>query len=80
MQIQAVGLQVVKVMLQKGTGAESDPFLVFYFGELVEDLLVILQNNLEVSVFQQFNNDNNNLSCYCFIAACFLFIYILSFI
>lgn len=50
MQIQAVGLQVVKVMLQKGTGADSDPFLIFYFGELVGDLLVILRNILEVSV------------------------------
>ncbi|KAH6784621.1 hypothetical protein C2S52_009580 [Perilla frutescens var. hirtella] len=47
MQIQAVGLQVVKVQLQKGIGAESDPFLIFYFGELVEDLFIILQNILE---------------------------------
>ncbi|KAH6771642.1 hypothetical protein C2S51_010046 [Perilla frutescens var. frutescens] len=44
MQIQAVGLQVVKVQLQKGIGVESDPFLIFYFGELVEDLFIILQN------------------------------------
>lgn len=74
MQIQAVGLQVVKVMLQKGTGAESDPYLVFYFGELVEDLLVILQNILEVRMFLQFNNDNNNLCSYYFTATYFLFI------
>lgn len=46
-QVQAVGLQVVKVMLQKGIGSESDPFLIFYFGELVEYLFVILQNILK---------------------------------
>ncbi|KAL8476600.1 hypothetical protein ACS0TY_029047 [Phlomoides rotata] len=46
-QIQAVGLQVVKVILQKGIGAEFDPFLIFYFGELVEDIFVIVQNIVE---------------------------------
>ncbi|XP_042026090.1 protein SWEETIE-like [Salvia splendens] len=46
-QIQAVVLQVVKVMLQKRIGAESDPFLIFYLGELVGDIFVILHNILE---------------------------------
>lgn len=50
MQVQAVGLQVVKVLLQKGIGSESDPFLIFYFGELVEYLFVILHNILKVRV------------------------------
>lgn len=51
MQIQAVGLQVVKVMLQKRISAESDPFLIFYLGELVGDMFVVLHNMLEVGVF-----------------------------
>ncbi|PIN01995.1 hypothetical protein CDL12_25491 [Handroanthus impetiginosus] len=46
-QIQAVGLQVVKVMLQKGIGAEFDSFLIFYVGELVEQLFTIVRNILE---------------------------------
>lgn len=53
MQIQAVVLQVVKVMLQKQIGVESDPFLIFYLGELVGDIFVILHNILEVRVFLQ---------------------------
>ncbi|KZV35643.1 HEAT repeat-containing protein 5B [Dorcoceras hygrometricum] len=46
-QIQAVGLQVVKVILQKGIGAASNTFLFFFVGELVGDLLIIIQNVLE---------------------------------
>ncbi|KAL1536904.1 protein SWEETIE-like [Salvia divinorum] len=46
-QIQAIVLQVVKVMLQKRVGAESDPFLIFYLGELVGDIFFILHNILE---------------------------------
>ncbi|XP_073155187.1 protein SWEETIE isoform X2 [Henckelia pumila] len=46
-QIQAVGLQVVKVILQKGIGAASNTFLIFFVGELVGDLLIIIQNVLE---------------------------------
>ncbi|GFQ05127.1 heat repeat-containing protein 5b [Phtheirospermum japonicum] len=46
-QIQAIGLQVVKVMLQKGIGAESNSFLIFCVGELIEDLFVIVRNILE---------------------------------
>ncbi|KAI3451757.1 hypothetical protein Pfo_008422 [Paulownia fortunei] len=46
-QIQAVGLQVLKVMLQKGIGAEFNSFLIFYVGELIEDLFIIVRNILE---------------------------------
>ncbi|XP_073057988.1 protein SWEETIE isoform X1 [Primulina eburnea] len=49
-QIQAVGLQVVKVILQKGIGAASNTFLIFFVGELVGDLLIIIQNVLEKHV------------------------------
>ncbi|EPS71513.1 hypothetical protein M569_03245, partial [Genlisea aurea] len=43
-QIQSVALQVIKEMLQKGFGGESNPFLVFYVGELVEDLFLIIRH------------------------------------
>ncbi|KAG8384070.1 hypothetical protein BUALT_Bualt04G0079800 [Buddleja alternifolia] len=46
-QIQAVGLQVVKATLQKGIGAEFNSFLIFYVGELLEDLFIILWKILE---------------------------------
>ncbi|KAK6150970.1 hypothetical protein DH2020_015902 [Rehmannia glutinosa] len=49
-QIQAVGLQVLKVMLQKGIGAEYNSFLIFYVGELVEGLFIIVLNILENAI------------------------------
>ncbi|KAL3630335.1 hypothetical protein CASFOL_023319 [Castilleja foliolosa] len=52
-QIQAIGLQVVKVMLQKGIGAESNSFLIFYVGELIEDLFVIVRNILENTITRE---------------------------
>lgn len=48
MQIRAIGLQVVKVILQKGSSAESNNFLIFFVGELVGDLFIIIQKILEV--------------------------------
>ncbi|XP_051126760.1 protein SWEETIE isoform X2 [Andrographis paniculata] len=47
MQIQAVGLQVIKVKLQKGLAAECNDFLIFFVGELIEDLFIILEKILE---------------------------------
>ncbi|KAK4416508.1 protein SWEETIE [Sesamum alatum] len=46
-QIQAIGLQVVKVMLQKGLGAEYNSFLIFFVVELIEGLFSIVRNILE---------------------------------
>ncbi|KAK4393625.1 protein SWEETIE [Sesamum angolense] len=46
-QIQAIGLQVVKVMLQKGLGAEFNAFLIFFVVELLEGLFSIVRNILE---------------------------------
>ncbi|XP_073060579.1 protein SWEETIE-like isoform X1 [Primulina eburnea] len=49
-QIQAVGLQVLKVILQKGIGAASNTFIIIFVGELVGDLLIIIRNALEKHV------------------------------
>ncbi|CAI9766931.1 unnamed protein product [Fraxinus pennsylvanica] len=46
-QIQAIGLQVVKVILHKGSSAEFNNFSIFFVGELVGDLFIIIQKILE---------------------------------
>ncbi|KAL6520097.1 hypothetical protein OROHE_017240 [Orobanche hederae] len=52
-QIKAVGLQVVKGILQKGIGAKSNSFLIFYVGELIEDLFVIILDVLENTITRE---------------------------
>ncbi|KAK4346804.1 hypothetical protein RND71_033143 [Anisodus tanguticus] len=42
-QVQAIGLQILKGMLTRKTNSEFNSFLVFFVGELVEDLGSIIQ-------------------------------------
>ncbi|KAK2986818.1 hypothetical protein RJ640_011043 [Escallonia rubra] len=46
-QVQAVGLQVLKRMIQRSTNEESNSFLLFFTGELLGNLLTIIQQILK---------------------------------
>lgn len=47
-QAQLIGLQVLRSMLQKGSGEKSNSFEIFFVGELVGDILPLIQKNFEV--------------------------------
>ncbi|XP_043809967.1 protein SWEETIE isoform X3 [Manihot esculenta] len=47
LQVQAIGLQVLKTTLQRCTDKEDITFLIFFCGELVTDILTILQTKLK---------------------------------
>ncbi|CAK9150708.1 unnamed protein product [Ilex paraguariensis] len=42
-QVQAIGLQVLKNMLQRGTNAENNFFIIFFVGESLRDILTVIQ-------------------------------------
>nr|XP_016507756.1 PREDICTED: uncharacterized protein LOC107825412 [Nicotiana tabacum] len=46
-QVQAIGLQILKSMLTRKTNSEFNSFLVFFVGELVEDLGSVIQKLLK---------------------------------
>ncbi|KAF3679482.1 putative T-complex protein 1 subunit zeta-like [Capsicum annuum] len=46
-QVQAIGLQILKGMLTRKTNSEFNSFLVFFVGELVEDLGSVIQKFFE---------------------------------
>ncbi|XP_062106312.1 protein SWEETIE isoform X2 [Humulus lupulus] len=46
-QVQAIGLQVLKGVIQRGTNAEDNAFLMFFAGELIEDIFMIIQKSLK---------------------------------
>ncbi|OIT22627.1 PREDICTED: HEAT repeat-containing protein 5B [Nicotiana attenuata] len=46
-QVQAIGLQILKGMLTRKTNSEFNSFLVFFVGELVEDLGSVIQKLLK---------------------------------
>lgn len=48
LQVQAIGLQVLKGVLQKETNAEDISFLTFFTGEVIEDIFSMALNMLEV--------------------------------
>lgn len=48
MQVQAIGLQVLKGMLQRGVTSESNSFIIFFVGELVEDIIAVIHKYLKV--------------------------------
>ncbi|CAH9132426.1 unnamed protein product [Cuscuta epithymum] len=47
MQVQAIGLQVLKKMLQRGATAESNTITIFFVGELMEDIITIVIKSLK---------------------------------
>lgn len=57
-QVQEIGLQVLKNLVQKGTNAEDHTFLMLFVGELTSDFFLIIQNMLEV-----FPNFHLNIFC-----------------
>ncbi|KAF4394315.1 hypothetical protein G4B88_018465 [Cannabis sativa] len=46
-QVQAIGLQVLKGVIQRGTNADDNVFLMFFAGELIEDIFMIIQKSLK---------------------------------
>lgn len=48
MQVEAIGLQVLKGVVQRDTNAEDKTFLIFFAGELIEDIFKIIQKMLKV--------------------------------
>ncbi|KAK6913494.1 Laa1/Sip1/HEATR5-like, HEAT repeat region [Dillenia turbinata] len=47
MQVQAIGLQVLKSTLQKEPNLEDNLFSMFFSGELIPDIFGLIQNNLK---------------------------------
>lgn len=54
-QVQEIGLQVLRNLIQKGTNVEDDTFLMLFVGELASDFFLIMQNMLKV--FPKFHLD-----------------------
>lgn len=50
-QVQEIGLQVLRNLIQKGTNVEDDTFLMLFVGELASDFFLIMQNMLKVFPF-----------------------------
>ena len=48
LQAQAIGLQVLKNMVQMGTNVEDNAFVMFFAGELITDIFVMMQKMLKV--------------------------------
>ncbi|XP_059670574.1 protein SWEETIE [Cornus florida] len=46
-QVQAIGLQVLKSMVLRGANVESNSFQIFFVGELFTDIFTIIQNMLK---------------------------------
>ncbi|KAK3425934.1 hypothetical protein EUGRSUZ_F02484 [Eucalyptus grandis] len=53
MQVQAIGLQVLKGMLQRETSAEYFSFLTFFTGEVIEDIFSMALNMLKRDVTKE---------------------------
>ncbi|XP_056162820.1 protein SWEETIE isoform X2 [Syzygium oleosum] len=53
MQVQAIGLQVLKGMLQRETSAEDICFLTFFTGEVIEDIFSMALNMLKRDVTKE---------------------------
>ncbi|XP_062009645.1 protein SWEETIE isoform X1 [Rosa rugosa] len=53
LQVQEIGLQVLKNLIQKGTDAEDDTFLMLFVGELACDFFLIMQNMLKKPVTEK---------------------------
>ncbi|GMN57078.1 hypothetical protein TIFTF001_026181 [Ficus carica] len=51
--VQAIGLQVLKGMAQRGTNVEDNAFLMFFAGELVKDIFVIILKTLKKPVSKE---------------------------
>ncbi|KAG9140394.1 hypothetical protein Leryth_018528, partial [Lithospermum erythrorhizon] len=49
-QVQTVGLQVLKGMLQRGMGADVNNFLLFFSGELIPDISLVMQKSLQTII------------------------------
>lgn len=47
-QVQTIGLQVLKGLVQKSTNVEDSTFSMLFVGELAADFFVIIQNTLKV--------------------------------
>eukprot|EP00257_Ricinus_communis_P015345 XP_015573232.1 protein SWEETIE isoform X1 [Ricinus communis] len=52
-QVQAIGLQVLKTTLQRSTNLEDTVFLIFFCGELVTDILAMIQTLLKKPVSKE---------------------------
>ncbi|OMO80110.1 Armadillo-like helical, partial [Corchorus capsularis] len=52
-QVQAIGLQVLKSMVQKSSSVEDNSFLIFIIGELVGDIFNMIQNTLKKPVTKE---------------------------
>nr|GMD55450.1 HEAT repeat-containing protein 5B isoform X2 [Ipomoea batatas] len=46
-QVQVIGLQVLKGMLQRGVTTESTSFIIFFVGELMEDIIAVIHKSLK---------------------------------
>lgn len=47
-QVQLIGLQVLRSVLQKGSDEKSNSFEIFFVGEFVGDILTLIQKHFEV--------------------------------
>ncbi|PON93486.1 Coatomer beta subunit [Trema orientale] len=52
-QVQAIGLQVLKGMVQRGAKVEDNAFLMFFAGEVIEDIFMIIQKMLKKPITKE---------------------------
>ncbi|KAM7524202.1 hypothetical protein LguiA_014104 [Lonicera macranthoides] len=52
-QVRAIALQVLKSMVQRCSNAESNSFVIFFIGELLRDVLVIIQQMLKKPITRE---------------------------
>ncbi|XP_004306022.1 PREDICTED: HEAT repeat-containing protein 5B isoform X1 [Fragaria vesca subsp. vesca] len=53
LQVQEIGLLVLRHLIQKGTNVEDDTFLMLFVGELASDFFLIMQNMLKKPVTEK---------------------------
>lgn len=56
-QVQAIGLQVLKSMVQKALSNGYDAFVIFLVGEHIRDIFTIIQRMLKVSFLFKFSQN-----------------------
>ncbi|XP_048328605.2 protein SWEETIE isoform X2 [Ziziphus jujuba] len=52
-QVQAIGLQVLKGMVQKSTNVEDNTFLIYFAGECIKDIFMIIQKTLKKPITKE---------------------------
>lgn len=56
-QVQAIGLQVLKSIIQKALSNDYNPFVIFLAGEHIRDIFTINERMLKVSFLFEFSQN-----------------------